>query len=187
MGRGSPDRVLEVSELASRASSWAPGHSDPGRPLTCSACGRSVSRGHILSQVALDTRQGTLPGQGAAQWRWWSWPSPVATGQLCAPCQPHAWSWPGLPVSPPPWGASHPSHAALACSRETQRARGRPALCGAGRGREAGGAALASVPGPGGGLLCIWLGCLSWPAGGAALPGGKATAPGSSGGQNTSF
>lgn len=103
VGRGSPDRVLEVSELASRASSWAPGHSDPGRPLTCSACGRSVSRGHILSaQVALDTRQGTLPGQGAAQWRWWSRPSPVATGQLCAPCQPHAWSWPGSrPAAPP--------------------------------------------------------------------------------------
>ena len=59
--RGSPDRVLEVPELASKAASWVPGHSDPGRSLTCSACGQSMSRGHVLlAQVALDTRRGTL-------------------------------------------------------------------------------------------------------------------------------
>lgn len=133
VGRGSPDRVLEVPESASKAASWVPGRSDPGRSLTCSACGRSVSRGHILlAQVALDTRRGTLPGQGAAQHRWWSRPSPEATGQLCAPPRtPHlVLSW--LPTccasrsAHPPGGASHP-HAALASGRETQHAHGRPA------------------------------------------------------------
>ena len=47
----------------------------------------------------------------------------------------------------------------------------------AGQSREVGGAALASVPGPGwgAGLLHVQSGCLAWPAGAAALPGGKAT------------
>ena len=51
--------------------------------------------------------------QGAAQHRWWSRPSPAATGQLCAPHGPRAWSCPGSrPAAPPgqptPWGRQSP-------------------------------------------------------------------------------
>lgn len=191
VGRGSPDRVLEVPESASKAASWVPGHSDPGRSLTCSACGRSVSRGHILlAQVALDTRRGTLPGQGAAQHRWWSRPSPEATGQLCAPPHgPRTWSCPGSrPAAPPgqptPMGAPvTPTLLWLAAGRLSTPMAGQP-LAEAGQSRDVGGAALASGPGPGwgAGLLHVQSGCLAWPAGAAALPGGKATALGSSAG-----
>ena len=105
------------------------------------------------------------------------------------PHGPRTWSCPGSrPAAPPgqptPMGAPvTPTLLWLAAGRLSTPMAGQP-LAEAGQSRDVGGAALASGPGPGwgAGLLHVQSGCLAWPAGAAALPGGKATALGSSAG-----